>query len=429
MIRSKTIRRAATRTAVGAALIFGSAACSDKFLTVTNPNVIDAATVDPTSGAAALAASAQQNFTTALGWLAMYSGWFSGEANISDTFPTRNEFGFRTISDLNGSLNADVWAPISLATASAKTVLDLTLPTPTTNINLARAATFRGYSILVMAGDFCTGSLSSGPELTTAQLLDSASFWFTKGIDVGKANASTDGIALANAALVGRARAKLQKGDAAGALADASAVPAGFVYNLNYTDDVGNRTRLSNRLYQFTFDRSSISVAPAFRTTDPRVPFRAPAGVTAVGSAGVSKLSGQDAVPGGFFEQLKFGTFNATIRLASKLEADYIAAEASKDATQQLALINARRVANNQPTYAGATDAASVMTELFNQRAFEFYLEGKRLADYRRSPASTSFVTPAGQPYFKPGYANTGTQTCYPVPRAERDNNPNFPKG
>ncbi len=420
MIHIKTIRRAATRTVMGTALMFGAAACSDKFLEVTNPNVIDAATVDPTSGAVSLAASAQQNFATAMGLLSVYSGWFTGEANVSDTFPTRNEFGFRTISDLNGSLQGDVWAPISLAAASAKTVLDLTLPTPTTNINLARAATFRGFAILMIASDFCTGTLSSGPELTTVQLLDSASFWFGKGIDVGKANASADGIALANAALVGRARAKLQKGDNAGAIADASAVPSGFVYNLQYTDDATNRGRLSNRQFQLTFDRSSISVAPAFRTTDPRVPFLPP---------GVSKLNGQDQVPGGFYQQTKFNGYGASMRLASRLEADYIAAEALASSSQQLTLINARRTANGQAAYAGATDAASVLKELYTQRSMDFYLEGRRLADFRRSPTSTSNITAAGDPYFKPGYANTGTQTCYPLPRAERDNNPNIPKG
>ncbi len=414
----KKIQRAVTRTLVGTTLVLGAAACSDQFLEVTNPNVIDAATVDPTSSGATLAASAQQNFATALGWLAMYSGYFTNEVNVSDTFPTRNEFGFRTVSDLNGSLNGDVWGPISLATASAKTVLDLSLPNPTTNISLARAATFRGFSILMMATDFCTGSLSSGPELTTAQLLDSAAFWFTRGYDVGKANASADGIALSNAALVGRARAKLQKGDNAGAAADAALVPAGFEYNMRYTDDQNSRTRLSNRLYQFSFDRGAISVAPWYRQTDPRVPFRAPGSGTAVG---------QDAVPGGFYQQAKFTGYASNIRLASKLEADYIAAEASGNATTQLTLINARRAANGQTPYAGATDAASVKTELFNQRALEFYLEGKRLADFRRSPASTSTtVTATGQPYFKPGYANTGSQTCYPLPRAERDNNPNM---
>ena len=412
-----SIRRAVARTVTGTALLFTAAACSDKFLAVTNPNVIDAATVDPTSGAATLAASAQQNFAYALGWFSSYSAWFSGEANVSDTFPTRNEFGFRLISDLNGSLLADVWQPISLAAASSKIVLDLTLPNPTTNINIARAATFRGFSILHMATDFCTGSLSSGPELTTAQMLDSAAYWFGKAIDVGNANGTADGKALANSALVGRARTKLQKGDRAGALADATAVPAGFVYNLSYTDDLTNRDRLSNRIYQFTYDRGSISVAPGYRVNDPRVPYFVP---------GQTKLTSQDVVPGGFYPQNKYTGYGSTVRLASRLEADYIAAEASGDPVQQLVLINRQRLANNQPGYAGATDAASVVTELYNQRGLDFYLEDRRLADFRRNPAATTNVTPAGAPYFKPGYAATGSQTCYPLPRAERDNNPNM---
>ena len=411
-----SIPRAVTRTIAGVALLAASAACTDKFVTVTNPNVIDAATVDPTSGAATLALSAQQNYVTALGLLSVYGGWFTEEANVSDTFPTRNEFGFRIISDLNTSLNPDVWAPISRAAASAKTVLDLTLPTPTTNINLARAATFRGFAILQMATDFCTIALSSGPELTTAVALDSAIFWFGKGIDVGKANGTADGIALANAALVGRARAKLQKGDKAGAAADAAAVPTGFQYDLRYTDDLSNRNRLSNSQYIYTFDRSSISVAPWYRTSDPRVPYLTPA---------QTKLSPQDAVPGGFYQQMKFPGYAASMRLASRVEADYIAAEAG-DATAQLALINARRIATGATAYAGATDAASVLKELYNQRAFEFYLEGRRVADFRRSPASVTSMTPAGSPYFKPGYGNVGTQTCYPLPRVERDNNPNM---
>lgn len=411
-----SIRRAVTRTTVGAALVLG-AACSDSFVEVTNPDVIDAATVDPTSGATTLALSAQQNFATAYGWLAMYSGWFTEEANVADTFPTRNEFGFRLITDLNGSLNGDVWQPISLATASAKTVLDLDLPTPTSNINYARAATFRGFSILMIGTDFCTGALSSGPELTTAQLLDSAIVYFTKGVDIGNANASADGKALANASLVGRARAKLQKGDKAGAAADAAAVPAGFNFDLRMTDDLSNRTRLSNRIYQFTFDRTSISVAPFYRVSDSRVPYIAP------GEPGA--LNGQDAVPGGFYRQTKFNGYASSMRLASKLEADYIAAEAGTTAAQ-LALIAARRTAGGQAAYAGATDAASVLAELMTQKAFDFYLEGKRLADFRRVPAAIKNITPAGGVYFKPGYANVGNQTCYPLPRAERDNNPNM---
>ena len=411
------LRCAVSRTLIGGVLLMGASACSDKFLAVTNPNVIDASTVDPSSTAATLAASAQQNLAEAYGWLIMYSSWFTGETNVSDTFPTRNEFGFRTISDLNGSLNADLWIPLSRAAASSKIVVDLALPTPTTNVNLARSAMVRGFSALFMADDFCSGTLSSGPELTTVQLLDSAIFWFGKGIDVGRANGTTDGIALANASLVGRARAKLQKGDNAGAIADANAVPAAFNYNLSYTDDLNSRTRLSNRLWQFTIDRGSMSVAAAYQVDDPRVKWLPPA---------QHKLVPQDVVPGGFYIQQKYPAYASPIRLASKIEADYIAAEASGDVTQQLALIAAQRAANQQPVYTGAVDAASVLTELYDQRAREFFLEGKRLADFRRNPAATRFVPATGTPYFKPGYGNVGSQTCYPIPRAERDNNPNL---
>jgi hypothetical protein len=420
------IRRAVTRTLIGGALLSSATACTDKFFEVTNPNVIDASTVDPSSTASTLAASAQQNFATALGFLIHYSAYFTAEVNVSDTFPTRNEFGLRTISDLNGSLNADVWQPLSLATASTKIVLDLDLPTPATNLNLARAATFRGFSTLFMGENFCTGTLSSGPELNTAAMLDTAIFWFGKAIAVGTANASTDGMALANAALVGRARAKLQKGDNAGALADANAVPAGFNFNANYTDDLANRTRLSNRVWIFTFDRGGMSVSAPFQIQDgtgnkydPRVQWKGPS---------EHNLQPQDVVPGGFFIQQKYPAYNSPIRLASRLEADYIAAEASGSVPQQLALIAARRSANGQPPYAGATDANSVLTELFDQRAREFWLEGKRIADYRRHPSNTNYIPATGSVYVKPGYANVGSQTCYPLPRVERDNNPNIPK-
>ncbi len=411
------ITRAATRTLVGATLALSVAACSDKFLQVTNPNVIDAATVDPASGAATLAASAQQNFATAYGWLALYSAWFSEESNVSDTFPTRNEFGFRQVSDLNGSLNTDVWRPISLAAASTKIVLDLNFTDQATNINYARAAAFRGFASLHMATDFCVGTLSSGPSLNTGQLLDTAIYWFGQAVTVGNANGSTDAKVLANAALAGRARAKLQKGDNPGAIADAGSVPAGFTFNLNYTDDLANRGRLSNMLYQFTYDRGSISVAPGYRVSDPRVKYLGP---------GQTTLQPQDVVPGGFFAQNKYPGYAAPIRLASKIESDYVAAEASQNAAQIIAFAGTRRTANGMPAYTGGTDLASAMKELYYQRAFEFFLEDRKLGDFRRSAASTPFMTAAGAPYFKPGYPNVGTQTCFPLPRVETDNNPNF---
>ncbi|MBC7895347.1 MAG: hypothetical protein H7066_08025, partial [Cytophagaceae bacterium] len=187
----------------------GSVACTD-FLSVKNPNVIDVDEVDPVADATTLANSAQQNFATAYGWQILHASWFTGEAQVSETFPTRNEFGRRDVQQSNGSLNANMWTPLTLASASTHLVLELDLPNPTTNINYARSALWRGYSFVLMAENFCTGTVESGPELTAAIMLDSAVVNFTKAITIGTANASAEAVALANPARVGRARAQLQ---------------------------------------------------------------------------------------------------------------------------------------------------------------------------------------------------------------------------
>lgn len=407
--------RAATRV-IAAVAVAASAACSG-FLEVENPNVIDAGSINPVNDAATLANSGQQNFQSALGWTNMYSAWFTGEADVAETFPTRNEYGRRDVTAGNGSHNGEVWFPLSQSAASNHFVATLDLPTPDTNINYVRAHTWLGYSFLIMAEQFCSGTVYGGPELTTANMLDSAIANFTVAITKGTANASTAAVALANVARVGRARAHLQRGSAANALTDANAVPANFVFNLNHVDDPANRTRLSNRMWQFTFDRGSISIAPAFRVTDPRVPYLAP---------GQHTLSAQDANAGPFYAQNKYPAFTTAIRVASKVEADYIAAEAGGTATQ-LAHIALRRAANGQPVYAGATDATSVLREFLWQKSLDFYLEGKRMGDWRRHPTNVINVPVAGAAYFKPGFAPIGSQTCYPLPLAETDNNPNFP--
>ncbi|MGQ0642054.1 MAG: hypothetical protein ACT4P6_14990 [Gemmatimonadaceae bacterium] len=412
-----TRRHAVSRSVFSAALALGAAACSNDFLQVSNPNVIDAAEVNPAASAGTLAASVQQNFATAYGTFIQFSSHFTGETYIMETSGAQNEYGRREVSELNGQ-NTAMWRAMQLAVASGKLLLDLTLPTPTTNINIARAAAFRAWAMLFLGSEFCTGTVSSGPEVNNIAMLDSAIVWFSKAMDVGTANATPDGLNLARASLVGRARAKLQRGDKPGALADANAVPAGFTFNLTYQDDLANRARLSNALWRGTVDRSVISVPPYYQTTDPRVPFLPP---------GRHPYNAWDAAAGPYFIQQKYTGYASPIRLASKLEAEYIAAEASGDITQQLALINRQRAAAQQPAYNGATDAASVLVELFYQKGFDFWLEGKRLSDYRRQPVAASrFVPVAGTPYWRPNLGNIGPQTCYPLPFAEKDNNPNI---
>ena len=115
-----------TAIAAGALLLGG---CTD-WLSVKNPTVIDNDALDPVADANLLARSAQQNFASAYGHLIVYSSWFVGETDVSETFPTRNEFGRRDITIQNGSLDTDVWFPLSQSGAVAHTHF---LPGPTSS--------------------------------------------------------------------------------------------------------------------------------------------------------------------------------------------------------------------------------------------------------------------------------------------------------
>lgn len=412
----RTIKRFVGSAAAAAALTLSGC---DHWLTVPDPTVIDADALDPVNDAPLLSRSAQQNFANAYGWLIVYSSWFTGETDVSETFPTRNEFGRRDVTIQNGSLNGDVWFPLSQAASSAYLVLEAALPDPDSNINYARANLFLGYSYVMMAEQFCRGTVRAGPELSTAAMLDSAIVHFNLAITRGTGSGGAEGGDIANAARVGIARAELQAGRPAQAIAAAQSVPAGFQFDMLFQDDLANRGRLANKMWQFVRDRGSIAVAPTWRVNDPRVPREEP-----------TEFDPQDAaydtdrgIP--YAIQLKYPDYDASVRLASKLEADYIQAEAEGTASQ-LSLIQARRLANGQPAYAGAVDANSVLTEFLTQKGLDFYLEGKRLGDFRRHPTNIVGMPVPSAVYWKPGFAPVGSQMCFPLPDDELDNNPNF---
>jgi len=425
----RNLKRFASIAVAAGALLLGG--CNN-WLGVDNPSVIDNDALDPIADAPVLARSAQQNFASAYGHLIVYSSWFVGETDVSETFPTRNEFGRRNITIQNGSLDTDVWFPLSQTVKSTYLVLDVVLPNPNTNINYARVNLFLGYAYVFMAEQFCRGTVLSGPELTTLAMLDSAVAHFTLAISRGD-GAGGAGLTLANAGRVGLARAHLQAGRLPEAIAAATTVPAGFNFNLTYIDDLAQRFRLANRMWFYIRDRGSIAVAPIWRigpqlpptsvqNSEPRVPWR----VTAT----TGDFAPQDAayasdrgVP--YAIQQKFTDYNIPVRLASKLEADYITAEAQGTAAQ-LTLIDARRAAVGQPAYSGATDANSVLTEFFTQKGFDFYLEGKRLGDFRRYPGNIIGVPVPASTYWKPGFSPVGTDVCFPLPITEIDNNPNL---
>src|SRR6266542_6250217 len=160
-MKTQTILPRAVATAVLAAGLVG---CNE-FLTVKDPTVIEVTTLDPVADAPVLANSALQNLATAYGWLIMYSSWLSGETDVAETFPTRNEFGRRAIDPTNGSLSTDVWVPLSQAAASSYLLLTKDLPNPASNINLEKVNFSLAWSFELMAENFCQGTVRAGPPL------------------------------------------------------------------------------------------------------------------------------------------------------------------------------------------------------------------------------------------------------------------------
>jgi hypothetical protein len=392
--------------------LLSTAACSE-FLTVENANFVDADDIDPVSDATTLSRSALQNFASAYGQLVVDGGLFTGEMLSSDINSPGNRFSTRNVDNQMGTQ----FASLSRARTLGDRLLDELEGTPgASSVNAALAAMVSGYSMLAMAEYFCVGTINGGPPLTPVMMLDTAVARFTKAIDVARTLSGAEATQVLNASLVGRARAHLQAGRAAQAIADAGQVAAGFNYNLVYVDDLANRGRLGNGAWAAIFSQTTWSVAPPYRQlNDARVVTIAPA---------VNKLVPMDGLTA-IWSLSKYNSFASPIRLASKLEADYVTAEAQGSAAM-LALIASRRAANGQPAYSGPTDDTSVRVEFLHQKTLEFFAEGKRMADYRRHTDDLPNVQPAGTEYHKPGYEPYADQTCLPLPFRETANNPHF---
>ncbi len=266
------------RTTLGAALavaVIATVGCDD-YLEVESPTVIEASTIDPVQDAELLSRSAETNFFDAFDNVAVYSAFFTGEAYVDDTFPTRNDIARRTIDPRNGTLNSEVFQPLVSAIASNERTQKLLAGSPKENsISTARAALNAGFAIELMGETFCQGLISTdlqnlGAPLTPEQTLSEAVKRFQRAVTLGTPLGNND---IVNAANVGLARAYLQLGRHGEAAATAAKVPANFTYSALKADDPSQRTRLGNTPYFFTVQRPNLVVPPYFRAlNDPRVP-------------------------------------------------------------------------------------------------------------------------------------------------------------
>jgi hypothetical protein len=398
----------------------GATACN---MDVANPSVIDAGTFNPNSDGQTLALSAQTTLFLAYQSVGVYGGLISDELWTGAARVQTGRVAARTFSATD-DVNSSVFAPLSLAVASNENAIVALQAgsSAATDLNLARSSMNLGFALELMAETMCAGVIQGGPSLTDAQLLDSAITRFGDAITVATA-AGTSGASIVNQSRVGMARAQLQRGNYTGAQQTAALVPAGFQANIVTSANAATQGTLGNAFYGNTIG-NQITTPQLYRIQDTRLP------MDSLTRAGVKTLNGLKVV-----DQTKYPGYASPIRLASSLEAQYISAEAqlhgSGNTAPALTLIASRRSAGGQGVYAGGVDSLSVITELLNQRARDFWLEGKKLGDLRRNPSvplSGVLTDPVGAPFYLPARVPTfGSTFCAPIPPQETGANPNFP--
>jgi starch-binding outer membrane protein, SusD/RagB family len=335
-------------------------------------------------------------------------------ADRRNTLPTDTRYA------TNSCLGLGIYAPLQIARASAENILgylkgwtDAEVPVNRTRL-IGIAAAYAGYSYVLLGEGLCTlafsrikpdRSIAYGGEIPRDSTFKIAINLFTEAIAAATTSGNTE---ILRMAYLGRARAKLNLGDYAGAKADALQVPSGFLKNATYSATVGRRNNLV-WADNASANRSS-SVGEPYRsmTGDPRVPVTS---TTTTSATGIRH-----------FFQTKYTTVDAPIPLATYEEAQLIIAEAEIRAgnlAAALPILTAERTRGAQGAFTGTTQA-EYLAELINQRRRELFLESHHLGDVIRY--GITLAPAAGTAYHFGG--TYGTQLCFPLPASERLNNP-----
>ena len=391
-------------------------------LDVQAPDRIERGPLEQPQNASILLNGAIGDFECALGSFIVAGGLMSGELIESTATASRWSYDRRDINPNEthySTFNCQaigVYTPIQTARWTADNVLGLLQQWTDEQVEdrqekIALAAAYAGYARILLGEAFCSAAIDVGPELTSAAVFAGAEEKFDVAVAAAQAAGDADLLAFAYA---GRARARLDQGDVAGAAADAALVPPDFVWSATAGEDDSRRY---NRVFAQNGEGQSVSIAEAYRDLgDPRVD---------VVDAG--ETAGDARTP--LFLQQKYLSLDAEIPIASGDEARLILAEAELEAGDRpaaIAIFQALRSEEGAPPLSVADLALSDTELLAQERARELFLEGQHLFDVRRldltlDPAPT---TPYSTVYLKGGAY--GDQRCMPLPDVERFNNPNI---
>jgi hypothetical protein len=411
--------------AAAAFLIVGLYSACDTLLEVELADRIDATYMEDPANIDLLMASAIADFECALGHFIvagghvgdeLWDGQLGAASWIYDRRDDNMEGGDYAYQPCGGTQRFGVYMPLQTARYQADVAVRVLTNATDEEIEdraakLAKAHAYAGYARLLLGESMCSIAIDVGPEIPSQGVFALAEAEFTAVLD---GSPSTD---IRNMALVGRARARLNQGNTAGALTDAQQVPAGFVYYANYST---LSTRSSNLVYLHNVQAELSSVEDDFHdltwrgVPDPRVDVTDQGRLTA----------GDDLTP--YWTQNKYTSRDANIPIARYAEAQLIIAEIQGGATA-VGIINALHTAAGIPGYDPATDPETIPQMIAMERMRELFLEGQHL--YTKVRLSLPFTPAAGTAYQETGSKGGlyGSLTCFPLPLLEKDNNPNIP--
>jgi starch-binding outer membrane protein, SusD/RagB family len=416
------------RTLAAVVALLTSVGCGslDRVLAVEPVDRVPALPLESSpANALVLVAGAIADFECAFGAYVVLGGLIGEELAESRPIIERKPFDQRTHTSKDRRYavatcdQLGVYTPLQTARVSAERAILLLEGWTDTEVAqrrmlVATMHAYAGYATLLLGEGFCTtvlsvpdasGALVYGGEITRDSALRVAESHFSAAIALAP---GTGGDSVVNFALVGRARAKLDRGDLAGARGDATPVPSVFTKFMTAST---NTLRRQNRAWEEERKEDLVTVGILYRSLgDPRVP--------------VTDTRRSGPLSAIFYEE-KYPRADSPIRIAGGAEARLIIAESdiatgtAASLAGAKAAIDAFRARGNQTPLA-ASDAATLRAALIDQRRRELFLEGQHLGDLIRYGIAP---TPAaGAPY--PGGGTYGSQLCLALPDVERDNNP-----
>jgi len=416
----------------------------DEIVDVEDPDIVNPGDLQSPAGAVAAFTGGVGDFAFAIvgdngateGQI-LVGGLMTDEYMHSGTFPTRLEYERRSI---NQNSNATLTA-VARNLYRARTTLEQSIgllqtyaPTPASRIGEAFA--LAGFTYVFFAETYCSGvPFSSATELGTPKTTDEILQLAIERFDSALVYAPTGSIA--NFALVGKARALMNRGKSsfAAAATVAGPVPLTFVYNTTHSITTN---RQYNGVHVFNHLSRRWSVADNegsnglnFRTAnDPRV------------RATADPVGGFDGTTPQW-NLTKYPARTTPVPIGTGLEAKLIIAEALLDAgnnagwldTLNFLRANARTLGFLGPapdTLLALPDPGTVLGRenlMFRERAFWLFATGHRLGDLRRLMRQygrlEDLVFPTGTHFKGDQYGN---DVNIPVPPEELGN-PNYTGG